>query len=301
VPKSAHRCASPSVHSFQPLQFCLQLFNPLTVRPNPKRSGGAASSSENVLRISIFQKNLVCPKCQLRQYERGSGKCRRCHHNLGISYVEVYLPNSLSSISSQNEIEIRKEVGGLIRRMRSRREITQAGLASLTGIHRTYLSRAERGQVLPSLIALMQIARALEVDKILFGVGGLKCRQRCASFGMCRTRHILGLPRVSWRHCADHDRNKRSINRCFDANEHCETLCARHHYKVCVRSAATPSSSETPGAAGSTDARFTTITHRPLKPHFKVTHNGPKRGGCRGARAQKAIGKVLTMRFERKE
>jgi transcriptional regulator with XRE-family HTH domain len=45
--------------------------------------------------------------------------------------------------------------------------MTQATLASLTGIHRTYLSRAERGQVMPSIIALMQIARALGVDKVL--------------------------------------------------------------------------------------------------------------------------------------
>jgi transcriptional regulator with XRE-family HTH domain len=67
-------------------------------------------------------------------------------------------------------VAIRKEVGGLIRRLRSRREITQAALASLTGINRTYLSRAERGKVMPSIIALMQIAHALEVDKVLLRV-----------------------------------------------------------------------------------------------------------------------------------
>ena len=48
--------------------------------------------------------------------------------------------------------------------------MTQATLASLTGINRTYLSRAERGKVLPSIVALMQIAHALEVDKILLRV-----------------------------------------------------------------------------------------------------------------------------------
>ena len=122
------------------------------------------------MHISIFQENLVCPNCELRQYERGTGKCRRCHHSLGIAYIEIYLPNSLAPLTSQRVVAIRKEVGGLIRRLRSRREITQAALASLTGIHRTYLSRAERGQVMPSIIALMQIARALEVDKILLCV-----------------------------------------------------------------------------------------------------------------------------------
>ena len=63
-----------------------------------------------------------------------------------------------------------KKVGSLIRRLRSRPEITQATLASLTGIHRTYLSRAERGQVMPSIIALMQIARALKDDKVMLRV-----------------------------------------------------------------------------------------------------------------------------------
>ena len=142
-------------------------------RPRKRRNrGGAATYSENLLRISIFQENLVCPNpnCQLKQYERGSGKCRRCHLSLGISYIEIYLPSSLAPLTPQRVVSIRKEVGGLIRRLRSRRDITQAALASLTGIHRTYLSRAERGQVMPSIIALMQIAHALEVDKILLRV-----------------------------------------------------------------------------------------------------------------------------------
>ncbi len=112
----------------------------------------------------------MCPKCQLKQYERGPGRCRRCHHQLGISYLEVYLSSSPAPLISQDEIAIRKEVGGLIRSLRSGREFTQAKLALLTGIHRTYLSRVERGRVMPSLIALIQIAQALEVDKILLRV-----------------------------------------------------------------------------------------------------------------------------------
>jgi DNA-binding XRE family transcriptional regulator len=122
------------------------------------------------LHISLSQEFLVCPKCKLRQYERGSGVCRRCRHSLGFGYIEVYLPSSLTPLTSQNVTAVRKQVGGLLRRLRSRREITQAELASVTGINRTYLSRAERGQVMPSIISLMQIARALDVDKILLRV-----------------------------------------------------------------------------------------------------------------------------------
>ena len=112
---------------------------------------------------------MVCRHCKLKQFERLS-TCRRCHESLDLSYFEIHLSSSLVPLSSQRENTIRKEVGGLIRRLRVRREITQTTLASLTGINRTYLSRAERGKVLPSVVALIQIAHALEVDKILLRV-----------------------------------------------------------------------------------------------------------------------------------
>jgi transcriptional regulator with XRE-family HTH domain len=50
--------------------------------------------------------------------------------------------------------------------MRSRLGMTQAALASATGLHRTYLSRVENGQVLPSIIRLIEIAGGLGIDKI---------------------------------------------------------------------------------------------------------------------------------------
>lgn len=126
--------------------------------------------SENTLHVSTIRETVVCPTCQLKQFERGNGKCRRCHHSLGFTYIEINHQTPLAPPTSHTVVTIRKEVGGLIRRLRSRRDITQAALASLTGIHRTYLSRAERGQVMPSIIALMQIAHALGVDKILLRV-----------------------------------------------------------------------------------------------------------------------------------
>jgi DNA-binding XRE family transcriptional regulator len=177
VPKSAHSAMDPHAPCFLPST----VFNSVLISSSipslgasdPRWSGSAASFSETVLGISIVQESesFVCPNCQLKQYEPGGSlKCRRCHHHLGISYLEIYLPSSVASLTSQSETAIRKEGGGLIRRLRSRREITQAGLASLTGIHRTYLSRAECGRVLPSIIALIKIARALDVDKILLRV-----------------------------------------------------------------------------------------------------------------------------------
>ena len=122
------------------------------------------------MHVSTIREVLVCDTCKLKVYERADGRCRRCHTPYGLGYLEIHLSSHLSSFDSQKEATIRRKVGGLIRRLRSRRGITQAALASLTGIHRTYLSRAERGQVMPSIIALMQIARALEVDKVLLRV-----------------------------------------------------------------------------------------------------------------------------------
>ncbi len=46
--------------------------------------------------------------------------------------------------------------------------MTQAALASATGIHRTHISRAENGQV-PSVIALIEIARGLGIEAICKG------------------------------------------------------------------------------------------------------------------------------------
>ena len=121
------------------------------------------------MHVSTIREVVVCKHCKLKQFERLS-RCLRCHESLDLGYIEIHLSSSLVPLSSQREITIRKEVGGLIRRLRARRGITQATLASLTGINRTWLSRAERGKVLPSIVALMQIAHALEVDKILLRV-----------------------------------------------------------------------------------------------------------------------------------
>jgi DNA-binding XRE family transcriptional regulator len=132
--------------------------------------GRAASSPENPLHVSTIRETVVCPACQLSQYERGNGKCRRCRHSLGLIYIEIFLSSLPASLNSQQLIIMRLKVGGLIRRLRFRRGITQAALASITGINRTYLSRAENGQVMPSVESLMQILSALGVDKILLRV-----------------------------------------------------------------------------------------------------------------------------------
>ncbi|MCK0175594.1 MULTISPECIES: helix-turn-helix domain-containing protein [Mycobacteriaceae] len=55
-------------------------------------------------------------------------------------------------------------MSGLLRAVRRERGMTLDGLAAGTGLTKSYLSKVERGQSVPSIAAALKIARALEVD-----------------------------------------------------------------------------------------------------------------------------------------
>jgi DNA-binding XRE family transcriptional regulator len=124
---------------------------------------------ENHLHVSAFHPidAVKCPVCHLNQFNR-DGKCGRCLSSLKVGYIELFLPSPLACCDSQGLLAIREELGRLIRRMRLRRGMTQTALASATAtsISRTGLSRVENGRVLPSVMALIGIARALGIDKV---------------------------------------------------------------------------------------------------------------------------------------
>ena len=94
----------------------------------------------------------------------------RCRSSFGFRYFEILPSNPHASPDGEPKIDKPIEIGSLIRRLRLRRGLTQAVLAYRTGINRTYISRAERGRVVPSVITLMKIAPILGVDKILLRV-----------------------------------------------------------------------------------------------------------------------------------
>ena len=52
--------------------------------------------------------------------------------------------------------------GAIVRRRRTEQGISQESLASLAGLHRTYISMLERGIRNPSLTVILQLAEALD-------------------------------------------------------------------------------------------------------------------------------------------
>lgn len=58
----------------------------------------------------------------------------------------------------------RKRVADTLKRLRIRRGLSQADLATRARLHRTYVSLLERGRPNPSLYVLVQLAQALDVS-----------------------------------------------------------------------------------------------------------------------------------------
>jgi transcriptional regulator with XRE-family HTH domain len=64
----------------------------------------------------------------------------------------------------QTKSEVGARFGVTLRRFRSARKLSQEALAERAGLAADYLGFIERGENVPTLIVLLKIARALEVD-----------------------------------------------------------------------------------------------------------------------------------------
>jgi len=65
---------------------------------------------------------------------------------------------------SCSQCDILSGVSGLLRAVRQQRGMTLEELAAGTGLTKSYLSKVERGQSVPSIAAALKISRTLDVD-----------------------------------------------------------------------------------------------------------------------------------------
>lgn len=84
------------------------------------------------------------------QYER-----QHVRHSTVLSHTDI---------TNMNEINYRNIVGEKVRALRKNAGLSQEVLAERCGIFRTYLSRIESGSANPSLVVLVTLAAALEVE-----------------------------------------------------------------------------------------------------------------------------------------
>lgn len=64
----------------------------------------------------------------------------------------------------RQEADIRVRFGRRLRELRQERGLSQEELAFRAGLHRTYVSSAERGERNVALVNLERLARALDTD-----------------------------------------------------------------------------------------------------------------------------------------
>jgi len=83
----------------------------------------------------------------------------------------------MSMSNSLNADKTTREFGTRIRALRKELAMSQEELGEVAGLHRTYIGHLERGEVNPSLINILRVAKALKVDPSNL-VSGLKVPRR---------------------------------------------------------------------------------------------------------------------------
>jgi transcriptional regulator with XRE-family HTH domain len=66
-------------------------------------------------------------------------------------------------VDKEQEQDLKARFGRAVRRRRRELDLSQEKLAELADLHRTYVSDIEQGTRNPSLVNIVQIARALEI------------------------------------------------------------------------------------------------------------------------------------------
>ncbi|MBK2257657.1 helix-turn-helix transcriptional regulator [Francisella philomiragia] len=61
-------------------------------------------------------------------------------------------------------VDILKQFGNRIKKLRSEKNISQEELALIANLHRTYIGMIERGEKNLTLTSIQKLSRALEID-----------------------------------------------------------------------------------------------------------------------------------------
>ena len=75
-------------------------------------------------------------------------------------------------------------MGRLVRLRRMELRMTQQEVAGMTGVSTSFIGHIERGEKVPSLETVAQLARALDLslDRLVFGVNAACDREHCALY-----------------------------------------------------------------------------------------------------------------------
>lgn len=73
----------------------------------------------------------------------------------------VFITDNEPMLSTQKQAQ--KKLGAVIRKIREEQQLSQEELASLVGVHRTYMGSIERGERNISLLNIRRIASALKI------------------------------------------------------------------------------------------------------------------------------------------
>jgi ribosome-binding protein aMBF1 (putative translation factor) len=77
---------------------------------------------------------------------------------------ELEMPDrSSSSPGNAQTSQLAKALGRRLRYLRAQTGLTQLELGRRASMHRTYISRLERGRILPRYVALVRLAESLRV------------------------------------------------------------------------------------------------------------------------------------------
>lgn len=117
---------------------------------------------------------VTCSACRATFYVTLASVCPRCHEPLGFQYVAISFSAKIHR--GDPPIYLAGELGNAVGALRLNASISRQRLAELSGSHVSYLSRFERGLIVPNLSTVARILRAVEVDRIILRVWRGKSR-----------------------------------------------------------------------------------------------------------------------------